>query len=289
VGSLFGGKLDSVVDAVASSAGAKPSAVSSLLTLAAPLILGILGRQARAQGLNAGALVNLLAGQKDVITSLIPPSLAVVLGLTGMRTLETPIVTGRRLDTTPAPARPRSSPVWWPWALGLGALALFGLWYAMRPVPEATRRLTSLALPGGVTLNVEEASLSDVLARYLANPSDKELPKRFVFDRLNFETATTTLTPDSVPTVANLAAVLKAYPAVAVALEGHTDNTGDAAQNKQLSVDRANAVRDRLVQDGIAGDRISTAGFGQDKPIASNDTTEGKAKNRRTELVVLKR
>jgi outer membrane protein OmpA-like peptidoglycan-associated protein len=125
--------------------------------------------------------------------------------------------------------------------------------------------------------------------RYLANPNDKELPKRFVFDRLNFDSATTALTADSVATVTELAAIMKAYPAVTVALEGHTDNTGDPAQNRQLSVDRANAVRDRLVQAGIARDRISTAGYGQDRPIASNDTSEGKARNRKTELVVLTR
>jgi outer membrane protein OmpA-like peptidoglycan-associated protein len=77
--------------------------------------------------------------------------------------------------------------------------------------------------------------------------------------------------------------------AVTVALEGHTDNTGDLAQNRQLSVDRANAVRNRLVQAGIAADRISTAGYGQAKPIASNERPEGKHRTRRTELGVLTR
>jgi outer membrane protein OmpA-like peptidoglycan-associated protein len=293
LGSLFGGKLDSVVDAVASSAGAKPSAVSSLLTLAAPLILSVLGRQARSQGLTAGGLLGLLATHKDAITQLIPPSLSNVLGLASIKIPDTPLVSDRVLTTTrtvtPVPARRSGLPDWWPWALALGLLALVGIWYAARSVPEAARKLSSIALPGGATLNVEEGSLNYSLARYLANPNDKEVPKRFVFDRLNFESATTALTPDSVPTVTDLAAIMKAYSGVTVALEGHTDNTGDPAQNRQLSVDRANAVRDRLVQAGIASDRISTAGYGQDKPIASNDTAEGKARNRRTELVVLTR
>jgi outer membrane protein OmpA-like peptidoglycan-associated protein len=293
LGGLFGGKLDAVVDSVAKTAGAKPSAVSSLLTLVAPLIMSVLGRQTRSQGLTAAGLVSLLATQRQAITQLIPASLSGLLGLPGLRIPETVGVGDRTLETTrsvtPEVARRGGLPAWWPWALALGLLLLAGLWYASRSVPEATRTLTSLALPGGASLSVPETSLSYALARYLANPNDKEVPKRFVFDRLNFESTTTTLTADSVPTVTELSAIMKAYPAVTVALEGHTDNTGDPAQNRQLSVARANAVRDRLVQAGIAVDRISTAGFGQDKPIASNDTAEGKARNRRTELVVLTR
>jgi outer membrane protein OmpA-like peptidoglycan-associated protein len=293
LGGLFGGKLDAVVDSVAKTAGAKPSAVSSLLTLVAPLIMSVLGRQTRSQGLTAAGLVSLLATQRQAITQLIPASLSGLLGLPGLRIPETVGVGDRTLDTTRSltheVTRRGGLPGWWPWALALGLLLLAGLWYAARSVPEATRTLTSIVLPGGASLSVPETSLSYALARYLANPNDKEVPKRFVFDRLNFEPATTTLTADSVPTVTELSAIMKAYPAVTVALEGHTDNTGDPAQNRQLSVARANAVRDRLVQTGIAGERISTGGFGQDKPIASNDTAEGKARNRRTELVVLTR
>jgi K(+)-stimulated pyrophosphate-energized sodium pump len=74
-----------------------------------------------------------------------------------------------------------------------------------------------------------------------------------------------------------------------VQLEGHTDNTGDPEANKKLSVDRAEAVKALLVAGGIDAARIKTAGWGQEKPIASNDTEEGKAKNRRTELTVTKK
>lgn len=74
-----------------------------------------------------------------------------------------------------------------------------------------------------------------------------------------------------------------------VQLAGHTDNTGDPEANKKLSVDRAAAVKDLLVAGGIDASRIDTAGWGQEKPIASNETEEGRAKNRRTELVLTKR
>ena len=115
------------------------------------------------------------------------------------------------------------------------------------------------------------------------------VPKRFVFDNLNFETASTQLTSNSIPTVDSLVMIMKAYPNVAVRLEGHTDNTGDAAANKKLSFDRAVVVKEIMVKGGIADARIDIDGYGQEKPVAPNETEEGRAKNRRTELVVAKR
>ena len=82
---------------------------------------------------------------------------------------------------------------------------------------------------------------------------------------------------------------MKCFPQTQVQLDGYTDNTGDAAANKKLSLDRATAVKDLLVKGGIEESRMTTQGFGQDNPVASNDTEEGKAKNRRLELVVQKR
>jgi OmpA-OmpF porin, OOP family len=87
--------------------------------------------------------------------------------------------------------------------------------------------------------------------------------------------------------VTDVVAILKAYPTAKVRLEGHTDNTGDPAANKQLSLDRAKSVRDTMVANGIDAGRLDYARFGQERPIASNDTDDGRAKNRRTELVVV--
>jgi OOP family OmpA-OmpF porin len=126
------------------------------------------------------------------------------------------------------------------------------------------------------------------VATWLAS-TDATVPKRFVFDNLNFETGSTQLTPESRPTVDSLLVILKAYPAVEILVEGHTDSTGDPAANKKLSLDRATAVRGILVTGGITDSRIKTAGVGPDRPIASNDTEDGRAKNRRIELVVEKR
>ena len=150
--------------------------------------------------------------------------------------------------------------------------------------------MTDLQLPGGMKVSVPEGSFNYSLHQWLAGTTDTTVPKRFVFDNLNFETGSTTqLTPDSVPTVDSLVVILKAYPAVAVRLEGHTDSTGDAAANKKLSLDRAIVVKEIMIKGGIADARIGTDGYGQEKPIAPNETEEGRAKNRRTELVVEKR
>jgi len=84
----------------------------------------------------------------------------------------------------------------------------------------------------------------------------------------------------------DLAKVMKDYPDLNVVIEGHTDNVGTAAYNKKLSQRRAEAVKQYMVEKGIDANRITAEGFGFDRPIASNDTEEGRQKNRRVEAAV---
>jgi len=77
---------------------------------------------------------------------------------------------------------------------------------------------------------------------------------------------------------------LKKHPEWSVKLSGHTDNTGKAAKNLQLSKDRAAAVKNYLVSKGADAANIESEGYGSSKPIASNNTAAGKAKNRRVEV-----
>src|SRR5262249_34959048 len=151
------------------------------------------------------------------------------------------------------------------------------------------RGTTELQLPGGVRIAVPEGSFNFSLAKRLASPTDTRVPKRFLFEDRRFEKDSTELTPASIRTVRNLTAVLRAYPAVSAALEGHTDSTGDASANNQPPLDRAGPVKDAMVKGGISESRVTATGAGQDNPIATNDTEEGRAKNRRLELVVLSR
>ena len=77
------------------------------------------------------------------------------------------------------------------------------------------------------------------------------------------------------------------FPKLTVELAGHTDNVGDAATNLTLSVDRSNKVKAYLIEKGVNTDRLVAKGYGQDQPLGSNDTPEGRQKNRRTELRII--
>jgi outer membrane protein OmpA-like peptidoglycan-associated protein len=94
--------------------------------------------------------------------------------------------------------------------------------------------------------------------------------------------------PESVPVMDELSATLKANPAMKVLLEGHTDSTNTAAYNLDLSARRAKAVLSYLVKQGLDAGRLSSKGFGLDKPIASNATAQGRSLNRRVEVSVVK-
>lgn len=107
----------------------------------------------------------------------------------------------------------------------------------------------------------------------------------FVALDIHFATGKAEILPDSQPEVAEIVAMLKKRPTLRVGVEGHTDNTGPAAANKALSEKRAQAVRAALVADGIDATRLRAAGYGPERPIADNRLEEGRAKNRRVEIV----
>lgn len=102
---------------------------------------------------------------------------------------------------------------------------------------------------------------------------------------INFDVDKATLLPDGIKSVNEIVTVLKNNPELKLSIEGYTDNSGQAEKNKTLSIDRANAVLQTLVESGIIASRLKASGFGSAKPIASNATEDGKAKNRRVELV----
>jgi outer membrane protein OmpA-like peptidoglycan-associated protein len=280
---LLGDKLGAVANTIASFAGVQASSVTRLLGLVVPLLFGLLGKQVTSGGLTAANLPGLLASHRDTILKFAPPGLASALGLSSNSNLcgAAPIAA-----VPPPVAEKKGIPVW-AWLLPLLLLIACFLWW--RSCNPSGPRMASITLPCGTVLSVEEGTFNYNLANFMLKGSDSELPKEIVFDHLNFDTGTTRLTPESQPTVTTLISIMKCYPNSQYRLEGHTDNTGDPAANKTLSVDRANAIRDMLVQGGIDTSRLSTEGYGADKPIASNDTEEGKAKNRRTELIVLKK
>ena len=109
----------------------------------------------------------------------------------------------------------------------------------------------------------------------------------FVLSNLNFETGRATIQPGSYATLNKLADHLKRKKGLKILIAGHTDNIGNAAANVMLSKDRANAVRAYLLKKGLSAARISTKGYGMDRPIADNATAKGRAENRRTEIQII--
>lgn len=111
--------------------------------------------------------------------------------------------------------------------------------------------------------------------------------KSFNLDDVHFETAKSKLLSSSFPTLDELVAVLELKPDLRLEIAGHTDNVGNDASNLKLSQDRAQAVVNYLVKKGIAAERLEANGYGEQAPIASNETEEGRQENRRTEARIL--
>ena len=103
--------------------------------------------------------------------------------------------------------------------------------------------------------------------------------------QVNFATDKTEVLADSLPQIEQVAALLKQDPSLQLAVNGHTDDSGNAAHNQELSEGRAQAVVALLTAKGIDAARLTAAGFGSTQPVADNGTQEGKARNRRVELV----
>jgi OmpA-OmpF porin, OOP family len=104
---------------------------------------------------------------------------------------------------------------------------------------------------------------------------------------ISFRSAKSNIEPDSFPVLTKVGDALQLFPTAAVTVEGHTDSAGSDSANLLLSQDRADAVRQYLISNlGISTERVSAIGYGETKPIASNDTETGRARNRRIDVVM---
>jgi len=108
---------------------------------------------------------------------------------------------------------------------------------------------------------------------------------RVALSNVHFETGRADLTPDSEPALNEAVSALKEHPDWRIRVEGFTDSQGSKEVNEKLSSDRADAVSRWLADHGVDPDRLSSKGYGEARPVASNSTREGRAKNRRVELV----
>ena len=104
-----------------------------------------------------------------------------------------------------------------------------------------------------------------------------------------FNSGKSTFKSEDVPVkIESISTLLKQYPTAKFSIEGHTDSDGSDASNQKLSQERADVVRNALIERGLKAENLTAVGYGESKPIASNKTAAGKAKNRRTEVVLQK-
>jgi outer membrane protein OmpA-like peptidoglycan-associated protein len=290
--SIFGSNMSTVTDSIGRSTGLTGNKMGSLLSMAAPLVLGVLGQQVRQNGLSAGDLGNTLKAEASSFQRFLPAGLGSLLG-------------GASSAVAAAPAKVAAAGNRWLWPLVVLALLVLGaLWYfnrAKEPISNAVQTATNAGasaisalgdffkakLPNGIELNIPQFGIENKLISFL-NDSSKPVNTTtwFNFDRLLFDTGRATLQPSSQEQLGNIAAILKAYPNVHVKIGGYTDNTGDAAANVALSDARAKNVMDSLVAAGIDPSRLESKGYGDQYPVGDNATEEGRALNRRIALLV---
>lgn len=161
-----------------------------------------------------------------------------------------------------------------------------------REEAEAARRLSE-AQATEIALARREAELAseaaESLRRRLELMALRETDRGMVITLgdVLFATGQTTLQPESQTNLADVAELLQSEPDKRVRIEGHTDSTGNESVNLRISQQRADAVKAQLVTLGVESSRIEAVGMGQDFPIASNDTAEGRSQNRRVDVILL--
>jgi len=297
---ILGGQTGAAASGVASSAGLQPSSGSTLLGLAAPLVMSVLGDRVRRDGLNATGVASLLSSERSSIMKEAPAGLTSLLGLgsaarAGVQDAYRDVVrdSGRSWASWVGPA------------VLAGLLAIAGLWLLRgRPAEQlaqapagqtASRSVTDLpdvvlfkrTLPSNYQLSAPANGIEKQVVLFIENPAKPvDATTWFNFDRLLFETGSAKLKPESTEQLHNVAEIMKSYPAVKVKIGGYTDNTGDPDANLKLSQDRATNVMNELIILGVPSGRLSAEGYGQQFPVADNSTDAGRQENRRIALRV---
>lgn len=318
---LFGTQSDNLLGKLASFTGSKVSTITSLLGMAAPMIFSFLGKFFKEKGIGASGLSHFFEGEKSSLGAALPAGL----GLSGIfnhgfgdsshQKPHIPVIEPEKSSS--------GNKLLWP-LLIFAVLALLIWWIVsnqkkpevdvptvsetVEPVVSSVAGtldslgnfvydvgpLKEITLPGGLTINVgvnsSEAKLFNFLNDNSITVDTLDKTKGWIsLDRVFFETGKDILRPEFVNQLENIAAILKAFPGSSIKIGGYTDNTGDSALNVTLSSGRALAAYNKLKGLGIDAGRLASEGYGPMHPIATNDTPEGRAMNRRVDLRVTKK
>ena len=150
-------------------------------------------------------------------------------------------------------------------------------------------KFLSRKLPSGLILNVPSSGMEANLLAFLEREAKIEGVTWFDFDRLQFETGKAKPQAAFQDQLKNIADILAAYPNVISMIGGYTDSVGARSANKRLSKARADSVMRELTRMGVDASRLNTKGYGESHPVATNDTEEGRTKNRRISLGVTRK
>jgi outer membrane protein OmpA-like peptidoglycan-associated protein len=304
VSRLFDGNQAGIAAAISRFAGIKDSSSSSLMAMALPPILGLLGRHAAQNNLSASGLAGFLSSQKDHIMHAMPAGLTSLAGMLGLSSLQ-----GTDSRLKPADLHATHAPIddvktiserptgKWLVPLIVILIVIALLWYfsrscnetvpstatvtdtsatvqnkdtgmAMTATPaDTTSESIKVKLPNGKELEANKGGIEDQLVTFLNSDwkslSDDSLKNKwFNFDNLNFNLGTATITTASEKQLDNIAEILKAYPDAKIKIGGYTDASGNAADNKKLSQERANAAKAGLDKRGVGSQVIGAEGYG---------------------------
>jgi outer membrane protein OmpA-like peptidoglycan-associated protein len=303
----LGPRSSSIAAAVADATGVKPASARKLMGGVATAAVAALAKSAG--GLGAGALQSMFREQRGQWVSRLPgPVASLFNGHSQGRPVIIPVDRGyqERVVTGPAIRELEAPRRNWMIPLILVALALLaipvlrGLRHPRTPAAPQNPQITApvpaqpapAAAPAEETapparVAAEPGTIED-MAAYLSGTGETT-PHAFSPSPLTFAFGSAMPTPESMKTLDEIATLLKAHPSATIRVESHTDAIGNQEANLSLSQARAESIKNELVDRGVDAARIETAGMGRDLPAASNDTAEGRASNRRSEIVVTSR
>lgn len=301
--------LKTVTDSISSSSGIKSYSVSTILSICAPIVLSVVAKNAKVNGVKSVEpvrLTTLLVEQKEFIIKYLPKDLNSLWNFKELDDLNKSLIRNP-LSESELEGKPTSvgAKIFY-WILFL--LLLGGAFYGYKKLTKEEETVVVEDVPGSadsvnrskgspqiglgkfvpkqlpkdIILNVPENGIESKLINFIEDSSqvvDKNI--WFDFDRITFGTNAANLSNESLEQIDNIAKILRAFPNVNVKIGGYTDNTGDAATNLSLSKSRADAVKRGIVNKGIKATRIFSEGYGIEHPAADNGTEEGRAKNRR--------
>jgi OOP family OmpA-OmpF porin len=292
---LFGSGGNVVTSGISRAAGMSSSSITTLLTMAAPMVISFISRHVRDTGMSMSGLGNLLQGESATIRNALPTGLSDVFW-PGTTTV------GAASPVVAQTVQKEASSNWLLPAFALAALALGAIWlfsHARQPTVEPVASIprgeanrlalpapnVGCVLPAGVTIS--EGGVGSRLLAFVQDPAAKPKVATWLnIDQLSFATGSSKLKPGSQAELDNVAAILNNCPNVRMTIAGYTDSVGSADSNLRLSRNRANAIVAQLVGKGISSDRLVAEGYGQEYPVADNTTEEGRAQNRRVAIRV---